>query len=296
MVIRAAAAAAAKPLAAQPGYARAVALMQVAAGITASADALAVRIAAGPLSWRDPPPRRQCVRSRWGNCSRHRLADKFLVRAERSGRRHARPRCRPAAAGRVLHGVRPGGLATPRCGAPDYVTLELGGSAAVLVASDWCSPADLQRAAERVARFATHQAGQSCVAVQRVYADAWTQVALRADIIAAVERPGPGEPDDPATEVGPVINDRAADRVQAWVAEAVAAGAVIPTGGGRRAAGGTLPPNRPDRCRAREVPSYRADQAPYGGTRGSGIGREGRAAAMTDLTEERVPVQCAGSR
>ena len=147
------------------------------------------------------------------------------------------------------------------------------------MACDWCSPADLQRAAERIARFATHQAGQSCVAVQRVYADASIQVALFADIVATVERLGTGEPDDPAIEVGPVINDEAADRVQAWVAEAVAAGAVIPTGGGRR---GRTPPNRPDRCSAREVPSYRADQAPYGGTRGSDNSREGLAAAMTD--------------
>jgi len=41
-----------------------------------------------------------------------------------------------------------------------------------------------------------------------------------------------------------------------------------------------------------DVPSYRADQMPYGGTKGSGVGREGLTAAMTDLTEERVLVLC----
>jgi acyl-CoA reductase-like NAD-dependent aldehyde dehydrogenase len=39
-----------------------------------------------------------------------------------------------------------------------------------------------------------------------------------------------------------------------------------------------------------DVPSFRADQMPYGGTKGSGIGREGIRSAMADLTEERVMV------
>jgi aldehyde dehydrogenase (NAD+) len=39
-----------------------------------------------------------------------------------------------------------------------------------------------------------------------------------------------------------------------------------------------------------DVPSYRADQMPYGGTKDSGSGREGVRAAMVDLTEERVLV------
>jgi glyceraldehyde-3-phosphate dehydrogenase (NADP+) len=38
------------------------------------------------------------------------------------------------------------------------------------------------------------------------------------------------------------------------------------------------------------VPSYRADQMPYGGVKGSGIGREGLRAAMADYTEPRVTV------
>lgn len=39
-----------------------------------------------------------------------------------------------------------------------------------------------------------------------------------------------------------------------------------------------------------DVPSYRADQMPYGGVKDSGTGREGVAAAMADMTEERVLV------
>ncbi|RSM36138.1 aldehyde dehydrogenase [Amycolatopsis balhimycina DSM 5908] len=39
-----------------------------------------------------------------------------------------------------------------------------------------------------------------------------------------------------------------------------------------------------------DVPSFRADQMPYGGVKDSGVGREGPAAAMADFTEERVTV------
>jgi acyl-CoA reductase-like NAD-dependent aldehyde dehydrogenase len=39
-----------------------------------------------------------------------------------------------------------------------------------------------------------------------------------------------------------------------------------------------------------DVPSFRADQMPYGGVKGSGVGREGIRSAMADLTEERVMV------
>jgi len=39
-----------------------------------------------------------------------------------------------------------------------------------------------------------------------------------------------------------------------------------------------------------DVPSYRADQMPYGGVKDSGRGREGVRAAMQDLTEEKVLV------
>ncbi len=39
-----------------------------------------------------------------------------------------------------------------------------------------------------------------------------------------------------------------------------------------------------------DVPSYRADQMPYGGVKGSGTGREGVRSAMEDFTEERTTV------
>jgi len=39
-----------------------------------------------------------------------------------------------------------------------------------------------------------------------------------------------------------------------------------------------------------DVPSFRADQMPYGGVKDSGVGREGPASAMADFTEEHVTV------
>ncbi|WP_191843907.1 aldehyde dehydrogenase family protein, partial [Catellatospora chokoriensis] len=39
-----------------------------------------------------------------------------------------------------------------------------------------------------------------------------------------------------------------------------------------------------------DVPSFRADQMPYGGVKGSGTGREGLRSAMDDYTDPRVMV------
>ncbi|CAO5182164.1 3-sulfolactaldehyde dehydrogenase [Frankia sp. AiPs1] len=231
-----------------------------------------------------------------------------------------------------------------------HVVLELGGNGAVLVAPDFQAPGDLARAAGRIALFANYQAGQSCIAVQRVYADRSLYDELLGEIVTAVRALRDGDPADPATDVGPLIDTAAAERVEAWIGEAVAAGATLVCGGTRH--GASLAPTVltgvPDSARvvreevfgpvivvapvdgvdegfARindsvfglqagvfthdlatafrahrelvvggvvvgDVPSYRADQMPYGGTKDSGLGREGLRSAMDDLTEERVLV------
>ncbi|MET7396961.1 aldehyde dehydrogenase family protein [Dactylosporangium sp. NPDC005572] len=225
-----------------------------------------------------------------------------------------------------------------------HVTLELGGNAAAIVCPDWT---DLEHAARRIATFAMYQGGQSCISVQRVYAhrDVYAELAER--IVAEVRALRTGDPADPATDVGPLINEAAAIRVQSWIE---AAGATVLTGGGRN--GTTVEPTvlagAPDdsrvnadevfgpvltlapvddvdeafarvnasrfglqagvfthdlptafRAAARldvggvivgDVPSYRADQLPYGGVKDSGTGREGVRAAMDDLTEVRTLV------
>ncbi|WP_407676345.1 aldehyde dehydrogenase family protein [Plantactinospora alkalitolerans] len=234
---------------------------------------------------------------------------------------------------------------------PDkHVTLELGGNAAVVVCADWAADDDFQRAAERIATFGNYQAGQSCIAVQRVFVHEWLLDGFLPRLVAAVAALRTGDPADDTTDVGPLIDEAAARRVESWVDEAVAAGATVELGGRREGTSfaptvltGVPPDSRvrtgevfgpvlvvapvPDDDAAfaavndsayglqagvfthslqtafaayralqvggvivGDVPSYRADQMPYGGVKGSGVGREGLRSAMEDYTESRVMV------
>lgn len=114
-----------------------------------------------------------------------------------------------------------------------HVTLELGGNAAVVVAPDWGSQADLFWASTRCATFGMYQAGQSCVSVQRVLCAREHLSVFRSLLVDAVEALGTGDPSDPATDVGPLVDEAAARRVEAWVYEAVRSGAKLLTGGVR---------------------------------------------------------------
>jgi acyl-CoA reductase-like NAD-dependent aldehyde dehydrogenase len=114
-----------------------------------------------------------------------------------------------------------------------HVTLELGGNAAALVCADWSSAADLDWAASRIATFGNYQAGQSCISVQRVLVDSSLYDDLVARLVTATEALVLGDPDDPATDVGPLINEGSARRVEEWVDDAVSAGAKLLTGGRR---------------------------------------------------------------
>ena len=109
------------------------------------------------------------------------------------------------------------------------VTLELGGNAGVIVHSD----ADLQKAAERIAFGGFYQAGQSCISVQRVLVHESIQKEFTDKLIAEVGNLKTGDPMDPETEVGPLIDHDSLERVAAWVDEAVQAGAEILVGGKR---------------------------------------------------------------
>jgi aldehyde dehydrogenase (NAD+) len=116
------------------------------------------------------------------------------------------------------------------------VTLELGGNGAAVVLADWSSDADLDFAARRIATFSHYQAGQSCIAVQRVIADAAVYDRLLPRLVAATEALVTGDPDDDATDVGPLISEDAARRVEEWVTEARDGGARVLTGGERHGA------------------------------------------------------------
>ena len=117
-----------------------------------------------------------------------------------------------------------------------HVTLELGGNAAAVVLADWSSEADLEWAATRIATFANYQGGQSCISVQRVLADATVYDRLVEKVVAKVGAQVTGNPSDETVDVGPLVNEAAAKRVESWVDEAVAAGAQLHTGGKREGA------------------------------------------------------------
>ncbi len=231
-----------------------------------------------------------------------------------------------------------------------HVTLELGGNAAAVICSDWTSDADLEWASTRIATFSNYQAGQSCIGVQRVYVAESVYDDFKARLVEKVQALKTGDPGDDETQVGPVINLEAAERIEAWVNEAVTQGATVLTGGGRDGAtveptvlegvasdakvscdevfgpvvliepvaddatafakvndsayglqAGVFTHDLQTAFRAHrdlevggvivgDVPSYRADQMPYGGAKESGVGREGVRYAMEDYTYERVMV------
>ena len=127
------------------------------------------------------------------------------------------------------------------------VALELGGSAAVVVEPD----ADLALAARACAAGGYGYAGQSCISVQRIFVHRQVYADFLDAFVTRVRALRTGDPLDPATDVGPMIDEAAAQRAESWIAEAVHQGAEVLTGGGRRGAileptvlGGTRPGQR----------------------------------------------------
>ena len=226
------------------------------------------------------------------------------------------------------------------------VTLELGGNAGVIVHSD----GDLDKAAQRIAFGGYYQAGQSCISVQRVFVQADVADAFERKLVEEVAALKTGDPMDPETDVGPLIDRDALDKVSSLVDEAVQNGAEILVGGKRedpfyaptilkRTSGDmkvrqeeifgpvttletygdfdeaielanetnyglqaglfTRDIDRIFRAHrdlevggvvVNDVSAFRADQMPYGGTKDSGVGREGLRWAMAEMTEEKVLV------
>ncbi len=111
------------------------------------------------------------------------------------------------------------------------VLLELGGNAALIVHNDW---SDLDDAAVRTAHSAFSYAGQSCISVQRVYVHKSIFQTFLWKLVEAAARLVSGEPIADATDVGPLIRPEEADRVQAWMKEALDGGAKLVTGGERK--------------------------------------------------------------
>jgi len=95
------------------------------------------------------------------------------------------------------------------------VSLELGNATPVVVAAD----ADLDQATEKLAANAFSFAGQSCISVQRIYVERPLYDEFLARFLPRVEALKLGDPADEETDVGPVIDEEARDRILAWIAE-----------------------------------------------------------------------------
>ncbi len=109
------------------------------------------------------------------------------------------------------------------------VALELGGDGPVIVASD----ASIEEAAPMCARNSMRLAGQSCISVQNVFVHESLYDAFVDRVAAEVKKLKSGDPMDPQTDVGTVIDERSAIRIESWIREAVSQGARLMTGGTR---------------------------------------------------------------
>ncbi|OLD62378.1 MAG: aldehyde dehydrogenase [Acidobacteria bacterium 13_1_40CM_2_68_5] len=224
------------------------------------------------------------------------------------------------------------------------VTLELGGNAACIVHSD----ADLDYAVSKCLAGGFAQAGQSCISVQRILVHEPIYGVFERKFLEGVAKLKVGDPKDPATVVGPVIDAASADRIVSWISEAKSAGARLLAGGAKSgnvvspAVVADAGPGLRVSCQevfgplvslaryrdfdqavamaddstyglqagvfthdirlirhavqnlhvggvmVNDVPTMRVDNMPYGGTRDSGIGREGPRYAMHEMSEPRL--------
>ncbi|MBI2820661.1 MAG: aldehyde dehydrogenase family protein [Acidobacteria bacterium] len=220
------------------------------------------------------------------------------------------------------------------------VTLELGNTSPVIVAPD----ADLELVAKRCAIGAFYNSGQVCLSVQRVYSDRTVSDPFTQFFQQASEGMVVGDPLDERVDVGPMIDEHEAERIEAWVTEAQKEGAHVVTGGrrqgpiywptvltgvtsqmkvvreeafapiasvipfgdfeealeqadatdyGLQASVFTRDIDRVFQAIRRlnfggvivnDTPTFRVDHMPYGGTRRSGIGREGVRFAIEEMT------------
>jgi len=116
------------------------------------------------------------------------------------------------------------------------VVLELGGNAGAIVDAT----ADLDWAVKRSVVGAFTYAGQTCISVQRMFIHESVFQAFMARFVEAARRLRMGDPLDPETQLGPMVDRTQAERAQRWVAEAVGMGGRVLLGG--EAQGAYFPP------------------------------------------------------
>jgi acyl-CoA reductase-like NAD-dependent aldehyde dehydrogenase len=224
------------------------------------------------------------------------------------------------------------------------VTMELGSNSAVVVFND--APIDL--VAKKVRKGGYTLAGQVCISVQRVYVEEDIADEFVRALSMEVGQIRYGDPLSEDTEMGPMIDEAAIAKAEAFCEDALKKSGIIMLGGKRKStiflptiifnvseealvvqeeafapivvvntfktvdeviqkvnntkyglqagvftrditkalkctdqidAGGVL---------VNEIPTFRVDNMPYGGTKGSGLGREGPEFAIKEMTEEKL--------
>ena len=107
-------------------------------------------------------------------------------------------------------------------GAKKFVA-ELGSNAANIV----CADADLADAAQRIAAAAFEASGQQCISAQRIIVDAGVYSRFLDLFVTAAQKLRTGDPNDPSTDVGPMVSRAAADRVEQMIEDAIKRGAEL---------------------------------------------------------------------
>lgn len=102
------------------------------------------------------------------------------------------------------------------------VALELGNNSPNIIHFD----ADIKRAAELTSARSFHNAGQACISVQRLYVHEKVLVEFTNAYMKHVNELKVGDPENPLTDVGPMISEKEAIRAEEWVLEAINEGAV----------------------------------------------------------------------
>jgi acyl-CoA reductase-like NAD-dependent aldehyde dehydrogenase len=112
------------------------------------------------------------------------------------------------------------------------VTLELGNNSAVIVEDD----ANLDEAVARCITGSYAHSGQVCISVQRIFTHGSVRNEFVERFVDNARKLKIGHPHDAATDISSMISVKEAERVEGWVAEAVASGAKLVTGGSRKRA------------------------------------------------------------
>ncbi|MBK8741818.1 MAG: NAD-dependent succinate-semialdehyde dehydrogenase [Betaproteobacteria bacterium] len=120
-------------------------------------------------------------------------------------------------------------LARESAGTLKKLSLELGGNAPFIVFDD----ADLDAAVEGLMASKFRNGGQTCVCPNRVYVQDGVHDTFVGKLVARVAALRVGPASEPDSQIGPMINARAIEKIERHVADAVANGARVVTGGTR---------------------------------------------------------------